>query len=907
MKNNGVLMVSLMLAATMQHLARAEDLFVGSNDDPMVISSSPSGKYLKSTIQGSLTVNNGATVIGVTNYIGSAQGQPASLTVDGAGSVYGECTKNNTSKTYTFITNALGGKILLKNGGAFKCYSFDIKDEVTADPSTGYIDVMEVDGSTTWTSRERRNYSSDPARIVVKSGTLTCASVAQASYRHFRHGPGKWVLDLAENAGVRFNGGNRDYEYLSESTTVEFVGEGDVEFSSEGKTINFRETVSFGHTGTLHFNNTSVTIPSAGVAVTNRLKLLKMSKKTLTCDADLRLNAIESDASGVFTGSGSITMGIGDADATITGDIGAESTLSFNKVGSGELSLSSDTTRLASLNVGAGSVRVRGGFASPSLTVAAGARIIVDGTTWTIDGSWFSCAGSLDVVNGGSLVVKTAAGNEPVFASGSRLTVSEYWIDGVKQERGEYSLGGATINVAPPWSEDGLTTWTNDDAGKTDWAFSAYAAHLGLSFVSPATALSLVGGDLTLGSGGIAVDSSVTSDCAYYFNLPMSVGVSQTWDFGPAAVVIGRGISVYAGTTVVPKLIVEANSTGANAPAVTFAGGSCEPELELAVPVNDSDRTAPVVRFAANTDTVFRRYAAMPSDNGAGTRYLELQRGAIAEFAGGARFVNRHVLYLDDDSQLILRGMFKAGRYDGNRGFNAKKKNAGGSVLFDVSEISYEVGGSIGYKFAINLPWVMARDYSFVKGWVDVGSEGVVNLAGHPQKLEKVTGSGMVTSYDPVVGDALPAVVEFDYANEKSFTNSLTFAGGAGFRKLGSGTVVLEGDSTGSGDISVEAGEAYLGGLWTNVVNVSVTGGILGVGSSGVFGRQAEVHLTGSGVLSVPVGRTLRVAKLWVPDPQDPTKEVALPDGCYDAASTSGRIVGGMVRAGELGCVISVR
>lgn len=904
-------MVSLAFAATLQQMAMAEDLVVRSDDPPKVISVSPVEKYQIATIQGTLTVNNGATVVGVTNYIGSATGRPAVLTVDGSGSVYGECTKGNPSKIYTCITNALGGKIVLTNGGVFKCYDFNVAKDVTADPSTGYIDVMEVEDTTTWNSRVKNNNSSAPARIRVKSGTLTFVSTTTASYRNFKSS-GKWIVDMAEGAGVTFSGDYRSSEFLTEAP-LEFAGQGDVTFTSSGKAMTLcgstsAAKVAFDHTGVLHFNNTDVTIPAGKVTITNGLKLLKVSMKTLTCNAALSLNAIESVAGGVFTGSGSVTMGTDDASASITGDIGFDSALAFTKIGSGELTLSPTTTRLASLDVQGGSVRVEGPFASPSLTVAAGASLVVDGAAMTIDGNWFNCAGSISTTNGASLVVKTSTGNVPVFPAGAKVTVSEYWIDGVKQVRGEYVLGDATIRVVPPWSEDGLTIWTNDDSSKSAWNFPADATYLGMNLVAPASSLTFTGGDLTLGSDGIAVDGTVTADCAYDFDLPLAIGTSQTWDFGPAAVVLRQGVSVYEGTVGVPKLTIKANSTGGNAQAVTFVGGVFEPELELTVEPCSSEKTAPVVRFAANTKTVFKQYAALPSDSMTASRYSELEAGAVVEFANGSRFVNRNHVLLDTGSKLILRGKFLAGRVVGERQFNAKKVNDGGSVLFDVSEIVYEtVNPSIGYKFNVNLPWTLTRDNSFEKGWVEVNEDGVFNLAGHSQKLEKISGEGIVTSVDPETGDALPALVELDYAANNVFANGITFAGGAGFRKLGDGTVVLDGDSTGTGDIIVEAGEAQVKGSWQQTKCVRVSGGMLALSSARAFGKQVELHLTGTGVLSVPEGRTLRVAKLWVQDPLDPTKEIAMEKGRYEAASLAERVSGGAIQVGDTGLVLIFR
>lgn len=908
MMKNRLLMASLVFAAAQQQMAMAEDLVVRSDDPPKVISASPAEKYQIATIQGALTVNNGATVVGVTNYIGSATGQPSVLTVDGAGSVYGECTKDNPSKIYTCITNALGGKIVLKNGGVFKCYDFNVAKDVTADPTSGYIDVMEVEDTTTWNSRVKNNLSSAPARIRVKSGTLTFASTSTASYRNFKSS-GKWVVDMAEGAGVTFSGNYRSSEFLTEAP-LEFAGQGDVTFTSSAKAVTLcgstsAAKVSFGHTGILHFDNTDVKIPESKVTITNGLKLLKVSTKTLTCDAALSLNAIESTSGGVFTGTGSITMGTDNADASITGDIGAASTLAFAKIGSGELTLSPETARLASLDVQGGSVRIRGSFASPSLTVAADASLVVDGAVMTIDGNWFNCAGAFSTTNGASLIVKTATGNAPVFPAGAIVTVSEYWIDGVKQERGEYTLGETTIRVVPPWSEDDLTVWTNDDSSKSAWNFPADATYLGMNLVSPASSLTFTGGDLTLGSDGIAVDGTVTADCVYDFDLPLAIGTSQTWDFGPAAVVLRQGVSVYEGTVGVPKLTIKANSTGGNEQAVTFVGGVFEPELELTVEPCSSEKTAPVVRFAANTKTVFKQYAALPSDSMTTWRYSALEAGAIVEFANGSRFVNRNCMTLDTGSLLILRGKFMAGRVVGDRQFNVKKVNDGGCVLFDVSEIIYEtVNPSVDYKFNVNLPWTLTRDYSFEKGWVEVNEGGVFNLAGHSQKLEKITGEGIVTSVDPETGDALPALVELDYAANNVFANGITFAGGAGFRKLGDGNVALDGDSTGTGDVIVEAGEAQVKGSWPKTKCVRVSGGTLALSSARAFGKQVELHLTGTGVLSVPDGRTLRVAKLWVPDPLDPTKEIAVEDGRYDASSLEGRISGGAIQVGDTGLVL---
>lgn len=102
------------------------------------------------------------------------------------------------------------------------------------------------------------------------------------------------------------------------------------------------------------FDNTDVTIPGSKVTITNGLKLLKVSTKTLTCEAALSLNAIESASGGVFTRGGSITMGTDNADASIAGDFGIASTLAFTKIGLGELTLSPATTRLASLDVQGG-------------------------------------------------------------------------------------------------------------------------------------------------------------------------------------------------------------------------------------------------------------------------------------------------------------------------------------------------------------------------------------------------------------------------------------------------------------------------------------------------------------------------------------------------------------------------
>lgn len=906
-------------------------------EDGATVTATESATYESSDIRGKYTVSAGLTVKATANALGSTQ-STAELVVDGTGAVFGE--NSTASYNMTIGTGGGKGKIICRNGGSFRCGLFTLASDSLVDED-GYADVLDVEETATIYGREFYNKNaSATARIRIKGGTVTFDTTGDWYNTKFKSGA--WVVDVADGAVVRFHNAYRPDIFNASDVAVKFTGAGAVQFLGNDQSVAVNNGVEFLNSGWVENVSSSAATFANGVVFGEDVAGLSIgASKKVTVNGVVNLNAIKGGSSSVLTGSGSITMGAGDRAVSITGPVGtAETTvIPFVKTGAGDLTISDTTPYLASLDVQAGRVLVKGAFSAGALKVAEGAQVLADGGALTLEGGALEMSGgSIGFANFGLVVLRVGADSMPTITGPAALTVSEYWIDGVKQGRGEYTLGTATVRVVPPYSDDDLTIWTNDDPERTDWQFAAGSQYLGFVLRSPAVSLNLTGATTLIGSSGIAVDPSVTAESHYDFRLPIEVGTSEAWDFGPASVSFSGPLSAYEGATAVPTVkIASENEVGLYATNSTYAGNLTVTGNIIRVSGDDAlgaaggVTTLRILRSATHDDArcwfeggTFNRTLSLscPTYNNnnytlyfaAGTtnefkgnigtlpQWTRLEKGVRVAFLGGVGQSEYSRIYMAGNAELYFGGKLTLGGYSGSRciTLNMEPSMTGNRVFLDC-EVDYKnEGAPDGFNVQIGFTdWYALRDYVFTRGWTEISSR--FHLNGHPQRMTKVTGDGTVSSTNAA------ANIELDYAATDTFTNSVKFVDLAGVRMVGAGTAVLKGESSTEGAFAVENGTVELVGSWPNATKLTVTGdGCLKLTKAKQFGKQVELHLGGSGRLEIPEGVVLKVAALYLPDPDDPSVEKLMPVGPYSSTETGGRIVGGSVFAGKAGMIVIV-
>ena len=898
------------------------------------VTASASGTYDVVEVEGSLTVPSGVTLSGTANYIGRTSA--ATLAVE-SGGIFGV---EPASPFAELSIGDSGGKARIAvRGGTFQNGHTYIRKDTAVDDS-GYIDFLEIDGTSTLTCRNFYNYSSTPARTRILSGIATFASAGGASYHHYI--TGSWVIDVAEGAKARFNRLYRDNEALTDNAKVSltFTGAGDVEFTGANNNVfSVASGTVFNHSGYIY--NTAKPLAFAdGVVVGDSVKGFSTTGK-VTLQGNVNLGDLIASGSGVFAGPDSgasvITLGRNERDSEISGAAFASSdtTISLAKVGSGTLTVSDTTPFLPGLDVSGGSVRIKGALSCRNLKLAAGTSAVVDGGVWTIDGNQLTQAegATISTVNGGCIILKVSEGDAPTFAPGqTEIDVLEYWVDGVKQQNGTYNLNGISVR-AYTYSEDGKTVWTNESDTATDYAFAAGSEYLGMLFKTPPSSLNLTGDEVTIGSSGIAVNITDATEPVYSFGMPVVPAVSQTWDFGNASASFRKPIMAARGVTSVPSLTVRSNSEldfaatnstfegvlsvsgrivrvsgayslGAGTNAATIAvNRNVSPDAAIEFSDTVSDR--PISVAINKTEAAGLVFSGTNVFNGCVTFGNYARRGTFAPdsttyFNGGVFHYDYSLYTLDNGAKVVYGGESRLTGSAGSRALVLNLANkAAATVRFDGTvtvpdETTYYVSvAGISVEFG--------RDYAFSRGIFSTGENTSIDLRGHSQRFTTVGGAGAVVSTQ---GPAFVEVATLEGATE---TNSLRFAGSSGLKMVGDGTLVAEGASTTTGGVEVTSGTLKMATSWPNATTATASGsGVLVLESAKAFPRSIVLSLSGTGGIELPAGSVLRVAELRLTDPSTGIC-TTYKTGAFTAANSYGLVAAGRVEVGRQGFVLIYR
>ena len=279
--------------------------------------------------------------------------------------------------------------------------------------------------------------------------------------------------------------------------------------------------------------------------------------------------------------------------------------------------------------------------------------------------------------------------------------------------------------------------------------------------------------------------------------------------------------------------------------------------------------------------------------------YIAPETGLVV-FEKGVSLMEYTRQYLGGNTTGVIRDRLYLGDSWGSRGLYPSSDNGRLSNRFLLdANVEYK-NASMGFCIEFDGEWHMLRDYCFTCGYLrGPNVYGTIHLNGHPQRIEKFTGSGYVSSTN------VAAFLELSTPSGYSFTNSVVFAGHAGVKMMGGGEVVLKGESTSDGSVAVESGVMELDGTWLNASDVSVGGaGVLkiGVASGQAFGPMVSLRLSGSGGIEIPENKILHVGELYLAGSDEPRKP-----GLYRSAQTGGLVRGGSVQVGDVGTLLIFR
>ena len=486
------------------------------------------------------------------------------------------------------------------------------------------------------------------------------------------------------------------------------------------------------------------------------------------------------------------------------------------------------------------------------------------------------------------------------------------------------------------FDESGLAIWTNESDTQTDYQFAAGSSYLGMLLKTPPSSLSFTGGDLTLGSSGIAVNVAEGSVLTNDFNLPIALGASQQWDLGPSTTTFSGPISPASGAVGFQALDVRstgevafrtANSTfcgnlvvtartirvsGENVFGSGLLGGKVTVKMYRASdaddccymegatvdqPVTFSIETAGNnnfgLRFADGTTNVFKSFVALP-------RWTHFGANGLIVFEKGFSLMEYTRQYLGGNTTVVILDRLYLGSSWGSRGFYPSSDNGRLSNRFLLDANVEYLNASMGFCIEFDGEWHMLRDYCFTCGYLrGPYVDGTIHLNGHPQRVERFEGSGYVSSTNA------PAFLELSTPTGYSFTNRVIFAGHAGVRMMGGGEIVLKGESTSDGSVEVESGVMELDGTWPNASAVSVSGaGVLKIGgpSGQAFGPDVTLRLSGTGGIEIPEDKILHVGEFYLNGSDEPLKA-----GLYGSSRTGGLVRGGYVQVGILGTLLIFR
>ena len=922
---------AISLAAFFPVAADAATYTVPAGDS---VTACASGAYDTVEVEGSLTVPAGVALSGKANYIGRTCA--ATLVVE-SGGTFGV---DPSSPFAELSIGDSGGKArIVVRGGTFKNGHMYIRKDTSVDDS-GYIDFLEIDGTSTLTCRNFYNYSSTPARTRILSGVTTFTSAGGASYHHYMIG--SWVIDVAEGAKVLFHRAYRANEVLTDNANVSltFTGAGDVEFTGANDNVfSVASGTVFSHSGYIY--NTTMPLAFAdGVVIGDCVKGFSTTGK-VTLRGNVNVGDLIASGKGVFAGPDSgtsvMTLGRNGRDSEISGAAFSpdNTTISLLKTGDGELAVSATTPFLPELDVTGGSVRIKGALSCRKMALSAGTSAVVDGGLWTIDGNQLMQASGATIatVNGGCIILKVGTGDAPAFApEQTEIDVLEYWVDGVKQPNGTYNLNGISVR-AYAYSEDGKTVWTNGSDTATDYAFAAGSEYLGMFFKTPPSSLNLNGDGVTIGSSGIAVNITDAVEPVYSFDLPVVPAVSQTWNFGNASASFRRPIMAARGVTSVPSLTVRSNreldfaaTNSTFEGALSVSGRIVRVSGSYALGVGSAEATITVDRNISPdasiefSDTVSDRPISVAVNkaeaaglvfsgtnvfNGCMTfshyaRFGTFAPDSTTYFNGGVFHYDYSTYILGNGATVVYGGESRLMGYAPSRAMVfSPASGAAATVRFD---------GAVAVQdettYYVSVPGISVEfgyDYAFSRGRFNTGENTFIDLRGHAQRFTTVGGAGTIVSSDA------PAFVEVVTPEGLTETNSLRFAGSAGLKMVGGGTLVAEGASATTGGVEVTSGTLKMAVSWSNATMATVSGnGVLELESAKAFPRSVRLSLSGSGGIGLPEGSVLRVAELQLTDPSTGIS-TSFTSGTFTAANSYGLVSGGTVVVGKRGVMLIIR
>lgn len=912
-----------------------------------VYTASGAEAYETIDIEGKLIVPSGTSVTAPTVDFGKTE--PAEVVVSGT---FG--TLNGSSVT---LGAAGGSPCVTVDGGTFSCGAFTVAEESYAD-APNVADVFVMEGDATFTSPVRKNRNADKtAQIRVLSGEAT---FHPASY-YGNYFSGLWRIDVAEGATAFFSKNFYGGVNLVEGTkSLTFLGAGDVRFAgfdvgadpdmvvgtdnAEAEPIRFDNCGKIILGGMIGLDATVIsTCFHRNVVFGDSLKEIELYCTAKFVDVDLKLPSVTSlnVTRGFLSGTGSVTFGSGDHDATVTGAaFPTDSELAVTKVGTGTLMLSATTPYLPATAVEGGTVRICGSFSSAGLTLSAGASVVVDGGSWTIDGAQLtSVAGaSVTTVNNGRIVLKTYDGNAPDLAGLDELDVVEYWVNGVRQANGRYTLGTTTI-VADSFEEDDLGIWRAGDPT----SFPSVADYRGME-LSSATAFSATTDEakLRLGSAGI-VGTTVDASMTNVFAVPLVPMTNETWNFGaanasflapilnptgirweiPSLEVKSSGLILLASaqSTFTGPLKVEAKQiavTGEDA-----LGGASDASADIEIPAGALNPSAtwdhPLTANVIFRDAVVNRPLSIRTSDDANnhmanisfsgrnefngfvtfkdacTQFTVYGEGSVVEFNGGLNWDNYAPVNMAHGSTIIVRGRIT--RQSDYGLFFPNVLSGTATIVFDCA-VELPKPDMVMVR---ELKMEFLRDYAFAQGYLMTSDHTELRLNGHNQCFSRLDisegdrcpGTGAVSSTNEA------AELEFS-APSADMPLHLVFTDLAGVRLTGAGTMSLDAESPAQGLIGATDGTLTVKANWPNAAAIEAVGQGTVVIPAGirVGGTLASVTLSGTGGLRNDSGRRLKTDKLTLTDPTTGETFVC-EDGYYDASNTFGLVKSGVIKAGH--------
>lgn len=890
------------------------------------------------TVRGHLVVNGGtsATATGTMVHLGSPSPASVPAVIEVLGGTFGYA-HGNGAVGLRLGDDGGSGRLLVKGGTcAFATLSIAA---ATATNETGYIDYARVEGGKLRV-RSTANNSSHTGRIVVASSESWLGGEHGWGATTFTKGA--FVIASEDGADIRLEYTNQHATFNTADVVVIFRGDGNVTFH-QGETttyIIFNRGCFFDIAGWVAFNKAGEGRFTASDMIGPNAQGIALSEGAFATFSANTTNTVRNVTAGskssYIKGDGTLILDSTAQDivfgATVRGD-----TLKVEKRGAGAITFDVNATNLPHFAAAdGGDMRILGELTTADMTIGGRSDILVDGGRWTIGPGFSLAEGTIAKTNCGSIVVMSTTAAAPSFPAGAEFDANEYWLDGVRQEDGTYTVGGATVHVAT-FDESGLSIWTNESDTQTGYPFAAGSSYLGMLLKTPPESLSFTGGDLTLGSSGIAVNVAEGSVLTNDFNLPIALGASQQWNLGPSTTTFRGPISPASGAVGFQTLDVRstgevafrtANSTFCGNLVVTartirvsgenvFGSGSLGGTVTLKV--NRATTSSPDMcrfegatvdqpvtfrietegnnnyglYFAPGTTNVFKGFVALP-------RWTYFGANGLVVFEKGFSMMEYTRQYLGGNTTVVILDRLYLGDSWGSRGLYPSSDNGKLSNRFLLdANVEYK-NASMGFCIEFDGEWHMLRDYCFTCGYLrGPNVYGTIHLNGHPQRIEKLEGSGYVSSTNA------PAFLELSTPSGYSFTNRVVFAGHAGVRMMGGGEIVLKGESTSDGSVEVEGGVMELDGTWLNASAVSVSGaGVLKIGgpSGQAFGRDVTLRLSGTGGIEIPEDKILHVGEFYLNGSDEPLKA-----GLYGSSRTGGLVRGGYVQVGILGTLLIFR